>query len=314
MGQRLAVVGAASLLLMQACNGGLEFPAAATLTPLPPPTSIQPTETPPVIHTPTAIPSPLPSETPEPTFTPSALGEPILFQAEDGHQLTGYFYASWKPSAPVIVLMHQFGSEQRAWAGTGLIPWLGNWRAASGTPFPYIGPDSLPEMPADLSFAVFTFDFRGHGQSAPVENADDLPAHRNEYLMDAKAAFAAARAMPGVDPNRVILIGASIGADAAVDACAEGCVGAFSVSPGSWLGMDFGDTVRILLERGVEVRCVLAELDSPSPETCRSVREQEGYQIHAYGGKKHGMDFFIPRKAEPRFGEYLLGFLQSCLQ
>ncbi len=296
------VIGAACLLLIQACNGGLELPAPATLTPPPSPTIPRPSDTPPASHI------------PEPAPTPIVLGEQILFQAEDGHSLTGYFYASWKPSAPLVILMHEYGSEQRAWTETGLIRWLGNWRAASETPFPYVGPKFLPEMPPDLSFAVFTFDFRGHGQSAPVENADNFPAHRDEYLLDANAAFAAARSMPGIDSNRVILIGASIGADAAVDTCAEGCVGAFSVSPGSWLGVDFGDTVRALLDRGVEVRCVLAELDDPSPETCRSVREQEGYKIHAYGGRRHGMSFFVPRKAEPRFGEYLLEFLQTCAQ
>jgi hypothetical protein len=314
MRTKSVVIGAACLLLMQACNGGLELPALATFTPLPSPTFPRPSDTPPASQTPTATASPIPSETPEPTPTPIALGEQILFQAEDGHQLTGYFYASWKPSAPLVILMHEYRSEQRAWTETGLIRWLGNWRAASGTPFPYVGPKSLPEMPPDLSFAVFTFDFRGHGQSAPVEDADNFPAHRDEYLLDAKAAFATARTMPGVDPNRVILIGASIGADASVDVCGEGCVGAFSVSPGSWLGVDFGDTVRALLDRGVEVRCVLAELDDPSPETCRGVREQEGYKIHAYSGKKHGMSFFIPRKAVPRFGEYLLEFLQTCVQ
>jgi hypothetical protein len=134
-------------------------------------------------------------------------------------------------------------------------------------------------------------------------------------LMDARAAYQTARQMPGVAPDKVISLGTSIGADAAVDVCEEGCVGVFSISPGSWLGVDFGQAVRKLLAEDKQVRCMYSVNDLPSPGTCVSIAPEENYKIFAYPGKKHGMTFVIfPRKMEADFGENLLSFLMEAIQ
>lgn len=39
------------------------------------------------------------------------------------------------------------------------------------------------------------------------------------------------------------IIGASIGADGAVNACGEGCLGAFSLSPGNYLALSYPDVM-----------------------------------------------------------------------
>ena len=133
--------------------------------------------------------------------------------------------------------------------------------------------------------------------------------------MDARAAYQTARLMPGVDPDKVIGLGTSIGADAAVDVCEEGCVGVFSISPGSWLGVDYGQTVRKLIAEGKQVRCMYSVNDPPSPATCVSVAPGDNYKIFAYRGKKHGMTFVIlPRKMEADFGKNLLSFLMEAIQ
>jgi hypothetical protein len=231
--------------------------------------------------------------------------------------LVGYFFPSWKPNAPVVVLMHQFLADQATWRQSPLIAWFQNWpvplQLASPTPS---ANGLLPLMPADLSFAVFTFDFRGHGESLPDDIIKDgYSAHAKEFLLDAKAAYQTARQMPGVDPTKVIGFGTSIGADAVVDVCDEGCVGAFSISPGSWLGVDYGQAVRKLIAAGKPVRCMFGDKDPPSPGTCLSVSPGNGYKILAYSGKKHGMTFVIlPRKMEVGFGDHLLAFLIEAIQ
>lgn len=144
---------------------------------------------------------------------------------------------------------------------------------------------------------------------------DGIQEHAEEFLMDAKAAYQTARQMSGVDSTRVIGLGTSIGSDAVVDTCDEGCVGAFSISPGSWLKIDYGQAVKKLITEGKPVRCMYATNDAPSPATCLSVNPGAYYKIFAYPGKKHGMDFVIlPRKMEADFGANLLEFLLEVIQ
>lgn len=171
-------------------------------------------------------------------------------------------------------------------------------------------------MPADLSFAVFTLDFRGHGESLPDDIIQDgYKAHADGLLLDAKAAYQTARGMPGVDPAKVIGLGTSIGADAVVDVCDEGCVGAFSISPGSWLGVEYAQAVRRLIAADKQVRCMYAVNDPPSPGTCLSISPGDHYKIFAYSGIKHGMTFVIlPRKMEADFGENLFAFLVEVIR
>jgi dienelactone hydrolase len=258
-----------------------------------------------------------PTETSTPVFVPSQSRIRVTFVAEDGRPLVGYFYSAWKPNAPVVVLMHQFEGNQAMWQESPLIKWLRNWpvpiNPASPTPS---ANGLLPIMPADLSFAVFTFDFRGHGESLPADIIPDgYQAHANEFLMDARAAYQVARQMPNVDPSKIIGLGTSIGGDAVVDACGEGCVGAFSISPGSWLNVDYGEAVQKLIAAGKFVRCMYSVNDPPTPATCLSVSPDEHYKIFGYLGMKHGMTFVVlPRKMEADFGTHLLDFLMEAIQ
>ena len=275
------------------------------------------TATPPPVPTMTIIPSSTPTvtRTPSPTVTlaPNQFGTRVTFNAEDGRELVGYFYPAWKADAPIVVLMHEFGNRQSTWSESAIIPWMQNWGALhpSDQPYVYAG-GRLPQLPKELSFAVLTFDFRGHGESLPNLLMADLSQYAPYFLMDARAAYAFAQTLPGVDPNHVIGIGASIGADAVVDACGEICSGAFSVSPGNWLTVDYGAAAQSILARGRPVRCMYAYNDGPTPQTCWSLTPSDLYKIFSYSGIKHGMTFFVPRKMEAGFGDNLLEFLQTA--
>lgn len=275
------------------------------------------TVTPPPVQAASETPSPTMTLTPSPTVTLAAsqLGTRVTFTAEDGRELVGYFYPAWKPNAPIVVLMHEYGNRQSTWDESAIIPWMQNWGAQdpTGQEYVYAG-GRLPNMPNDLSFAVLTFDFRGHGESLPNLLMADLNQNAPLFLMDARAAYAFAQTLPGVDPSRVIGIGASIGADAVVDACGEICSGAFSVSPGNWLNVKYAEAAHSILARGRPVRCMYAVNDGPSPATCWSLAPSDLYLIFSYPGIKHGMTFFVPRKMEAGFGQNLLEFLQAASQ
>lgn len=263
-----------------------------------------------------------PTDSPPPSLTPFIVGRQkirVEFKASDGQPLIGYFYPSWQPNAPVVILMHQRLANQAMWDESTVIPWLQNWPVDSATAAtPTLSANGmLPLMPQNMSFAVFTFDFRGHGESMPLLGAqpsDEQNIPLSLFLLDAKAAYQTVGQMPGADPSRMIGIGASIGADAVVDACAIGCIGAFSVSPGSWLGVDYAQAVGNLLAQGKIVRCMYSTDDGPSPATCWSVAPGKTYQIFAYKGVKHGMTFFVPRKMQSDFGQNILEFLEETLQ
>lgn len=306
------------MLLIMACLGEFGIAQPVVQSPTPPvtasstATTIQPTET----GTPTFTPLP-PTATFTPVFIPNPSPIRVTFTAEDGRQLVGYFYSAWKPNAPVVVLMHQFEGNQAMWQESPIIKWLQNWPVPISPSSPTPSADGLlPIMPADLSFAVFTFDFRGHGESLPADTIPDgFRAHANEYLMDARAAYQVARQMPNIDSSKVVGLGASIGGDAVVDTCGEGCVGAFSISPGSWLNIDYSQAVQRLLAGGKPVRCMYSDKDPPTPATCWSVPPNDLYKFYGYPGKKHGMTFVVlPRKMVSDFGINLLDFLMEATQ
>jgi pimeloyl-ACP methyl ester carboxylesterase len=153
-------------------------------------------------------------------------------------------------------------------------------------------------------YAVFAFDFRGHGESGGS-------ADRAGYLMDARAALDRFRTLPGVDPNWIIAIGASIGADAAVDACGEGCVGAVSLSPGAFLGIPYPDAVAAVGNK--PVLCVAAQGDGPSPGACREgqAAAQGDYQLQIYQGSAHAMQMFDITEEEPALVDLIFQWLDA---
>ena len=89
------------------------------------------TATQPQVQAAAETPSPKIRHTPSPTVTlaPNQLGTRVTFTAEDGRELVGYFYPAWKPNAPIVVLMHEYGNSQAAWNESAIIPWMQNWGA-----------------------------------------------------------------------------------------------------------------------------------------------------------------------------------------
>jgi hypothetical protein len=159
--------------------------------------------------------------------------------------------------------------------------------------------------PSDrLSYAVLSFDFRGHGESGGTPDAAG-------YLEDARAALGVFEDLPGVDPTRIVMIGASIGADAAVDACGVGCIGAISISPGNYLGVNYADALDTLGDK--PVLCVASRDDHPSPETCESGQNVglSDYLMQFYTGSAHGMDLFKITEEEPALIDLIFAWLDA---
>jgi hypothetical protein len=288
----LLYLSAVLLLASAACGPVSTSTPAATEPP-------QATELPP-----TATQAPTqPSGTTEPPLSGlPAEAQRIEFQAEDGTDLVGYYYPSKYAEAPVIILMHWAGGDQKDWTKVGLVQWLQNrqeGRAGMSARAPQTS--IYPPMPPGLSFAVFTFDYRGFGESGDSAGFDS-----QGWLMDSKAAYATAATLPGVDPQRKAGIGSSIGADGVVDGC-DGCLGALSISPSGYLSIPYALAVATIDQAGKPVWCVASENDAEAAPACRSA-SGEHYRSFIYPGDAHGTIFLLvpDPNLDPPIGQVIL--------
>jgi pimeloyl-ACP methyl ester carboxylesterase len=329
----LLPVPAIFTLLLSACAGATSTnavespgePAAAELTSA---VVDSPTETPQEVASPWISQfDPLPPE-------PQRVAIPVL---GSNRELAGLYYPAKVNPAPIVVLMHWAGGDMTDWRA--ITPWLQNradelsYKANFAKPVnqvdgPWLDPSWFPTILPEASFAVLVFDYNGFGQSAGTTDADGL-------LQDSVAAIRFATTLEGIDPNMIVTVGASIGADGAVDACylfnelygatMGQCIGAMSLSPGNYLTNDFpyAQAVTALSETGHFVFCLAAVEDGSSAATCETA-EMAGdfYAPFYYSGEDHGMFLVDPTKLpfqpemDPRANalELLLGLLAMSIQ
>jgi dienelactone hydrolase len=272
---------------------------------------------------PPATPSPTTQPAPDQTITPGAPppGAPeaealppepqaIEFQASDGQILSGRYYPAAVAPAPLVVLMHWAPGDQNEWPA--IASWLQN-RGLSAEPSAdktWLDASWFPPMLEGQSFAVFTFTFRNcDGGCRSFSSA--------AWLLDARAAMLKARELEGVDPSRIVAIGASIGADGAADGCVwlnatypDSCLAALSLSPGGYLTIPYRDAVDAL---GAEATpkpawCLYAEGDGDSKRACEDARG-DNYTPLKYSGNYHGLMLIAP-EVEPGPLGLILKFLQ----
>jgi hypothetical protein len=128
----------------------------------------------------------------EHVFDPAAAGfayRDVDFRAADGTSLHGwYFPAAGEQLGSVLVLHGNAENISTHFASTA-------WLARSG-------------------FAVFLFDYRGYGRSSGSPDLDGLH-------LDVAAALETLLALPETDPNRVVVLGQSLGGSLALTAMAE---------------------------------------------------------------------------------------------
>jgi hypothetical protein len=292
--------------LLTACGASSTVvPTTEISNELPPATTAPPTEIPPTN-------TPAPTSTPKPKFPPEP--QRVEFQAEDGTALVGYYYPAAVDPAPVLVLMHWAGGTHCDWVFVNLVQWAQNRglpeglaaNSACANAEIQIRPPlaEFPPLPAGQSYAVFAFDYRGYGESAGSANWSP-----EGYLQDSIAAIKTAQGLEGVDPARVAAIGSSIGADGAIDACAEGCLGALSLSPGNYLNKPYANEVTRLGAEQKSAWCVASTKDGESYPTCNGA-SGDYFQKFIYEQNGHGTSFFED-KFDPKVTQIIFDFVQS---
>lgn len=187
----------------------------------------------------------------------------VTFASADGAQLQGLFYPAALNPAPLVVLFHWEMGDMEDWFEVA--NWLQNRGTHNQIPTfshtPFQDGRWFPAMPPEPTYNVFIATFQGCSPH-PDGCSNWTP---DKWLADAHGILQQAAGMPGVDADRIVTLGAGIGADAAVDACVwwngdhpAACDGSFTLSPGSYLGESFGGTVADLgaASPAVPVWCV----------------------------------------------------------
>ena len=250
----------------------------------------------------------------------SADRQVVQIPTQDGRTLEGFFYPPKEANSPVVVLMHWAPGSMDDW--NHIAAWLQNRQGETAAPTDGKGaihdPTWFPAMPATQSFAVLTFNFGDYG-------ASQYGGSRESYVVDAVSALEYAASLPGVDPHRVAAIGASIGADGAVDACylfndagEKGtCIGALSLSPGNYLTGEFTyqHAAEMVNLSGYPVWCLAAKMDGVSPKLCQSLTDSLNRSF-IFSDRHHGMDLVDPQlfPSDPAVDFNALELIQEFLE
>ena len=242
------------------------------------------------------------------------------FQAMDGRMLEGIYYPAASNPAPLVIFMHWVNGDMHDW--NELSVWLQN--RGQKNPYtnpgnvPWLDPTWFPVVPADRSYGVFIFTFRGcKGMTEGGCGEWDIQG----WMQDIEGVMMYAPFLEGVDQERIAVIGSSIGADGAAYGCLflskqfpGSCKGALSLSPGSYLVHDYADVVEDLgkLQPSSAAWCLA---DEGEIGICKRAVTDDNplYKYYEIPGGGHGNSLISP-KLSPLPMDLILEFLAEVLQ
>ncbi|WP_119068708.1 alpha/beta hydrolase [Aggregatilinea lenta] len=214
-----------------------------------------------------------------PTFTPqpTAAFLPLMISASDGLVLQATFYNSPDPFAPLVIMLHQVGGSRADW-------------------------EPLAQRLQAAGYAVLTLDLRGYGQTGGAVNWSLAQS-------DVAAVIGLVQAMDDVDTSHLVLVGASIGANLALNACADmsGCAAAVLLSPGlDYRGITTSDAMVRLGVRPTLIVASEGDDNNPADSLTLDGMAQGDHQLVVLTGAGHGTAMF---NADPALLEQIVQWI-----
>ena len=217
-----------------------------------------------------------------PTLTPPPTQPtlPMLFSVTDGLVLRGTLYSAPQRPAPAVLLLHMEGRDRNAWG-------------------------ELPQVLQTAGYAVLSVDLRGHGETGGA--VDWARAQK-----DVAEVLAQVATLPGVD-GRVAVLGAGIGANLGLNACAQSaaCAAAVLLSPGlDYAGITAAEGVALMGAR--PLLTVAADNDANNPAdsvTLDGIAAGE-HRLILVPIPSHGSDML---SAYPPLSEEIVGWLRAVV-
>lgn len=215
----------------------------------------------------------LPTVTPQPTQA----SFPMRISAADGLLLEASYYSAARRPTPGVLLLHMGDADRHTW-------------------------DDLAARLQQVGYAVLAVDLRGHGATGGRENWALAQ-------QDTAAALAELAALPGVDASRLIVIGAGIGANLGINACADvaGCAAAALLSPGvDYLGITATGAVTRFGARPLLIIASENDGNNPADSVTLDALAVGPHQLLIVPFSAHGTDLL---RVQPDLIEQIAGWL-----
>ena len=214
-----------------------------------------------------------------PTPAPTQPAIPMTIIGADGLAIAGTFYIAPQRPAPAVLLLHMQNGGKEAWQ-----PFAAQLQKAN--------------------FNVLAIDLRGHGDTGGQVDWQKAPA-------DLSAVLAQLRTLPGVDATRISVIGASIGANLALGACAttNTCRSVVLISPAlDYQGVKGADA---MTRYGSHPALIIASReDKPSGTDSATLDKlaKGDHTLQLYPGAADGIELL---SAQPTLGKLIIDWLTA---
>ena len=227
-------------------------------------------------------------------------GERVIFTSDDGVSLVGSYY---KPSiginnsTPSVILLHMLGSDRGTW-------------------------DNFAQKLSQNGYAVLSVDLRGHGESIKQANStisyqSFMPRNFKNMTLDVKAAKKYLTEERDANPNQISIIGASIGANLALNYAAsdQSIKSVILLSPGlNYRGIS---TLDAIMKYKNPTYIVAAEKDSESAKDskilCEKITCAENLRIFEKTND-HGTDMLANKMLGSKLRDIILSWLDSTFE
>lgn len=227
-------------------------------------------------------------------------GERVVFASEDGVLLVGSYY---KPrigtsySTPSVILLHMLGMDRSTW-------------------------DKFAQELSQNGYAVLSVDLRGRGESIKQANhtisyQSFMPKNFKNMTLDVKAAKKYLIEGRKANPNQISIIGASIGANLALNYAASdhSIKSVILLSPGlNYRGISTPDAI---MKYKNPIYIVTAEDDSESAKDskilCEKITCAENLKIFEKTNV-HGTDMLSDKMVGSKLQSIILSWLDSTFE
>lgn len=214
-----------------------------------------------------------------PTITPRATQTnfPMRLSGVEGLLLEADYYSAAQRPTPGVLLLHMGDSNRHAW-------------------------DVLAARLQQAGYTVLAVDLRGHGATGGAVNWALAQ-------QDVGAVLAELALLPGVDPQQLIVIGAGIGANLGINACADrpGCAAAVMLSPGvDYLGITANNAVTRFGPRPLLIIAGENDDNNPADSITLNALALGEHQLVIVPLTAHGTDLLL---VAPNLIEQIVGWL-----
>ena len=226
-------------------------------------------------------------------------GQTVTFITDDGVSIVGTYYApssGLKDSTPTIILLHMLGKDRSIW-------------------------NTFASALSHKGYAVLSIDLRGHGES--IKQSSSTVSYQsftendfNKMTLDVKAAKQFLIEQKNANPDRMAVIGASIGANIALNYAATldpTIKTVILLSPGlNYRGVATSDTIT-KYKNPIYIAATEGDSESAkdSQTLCDKINCGENLKIYS-GSSSHGTNMFS-ESLNPPLQDLIMSWLSSLL-